>query len=83
MPAIEARPETVWGFDRPVVRDWLFWVGVLIGVAYLVFWLPRQHPERAGFAFWWAAVGSIPAGVVLAGTVGGFFRQFVRHAGSK
>jgi hypothetical protein len=64
-----------WVFDRPLLRDPLFVVGLVIGLVGIVLGIPRL-----GDMGWLAAVVSvvltIPFALLLVGIVGGVVREY-------
>jgi hypothetical protein len=66
-----------WVFDRPLMRDWLFLVGLVLG-AVAVVQLIRDADEFGAVALVLAVVTGIPTGVLLAGILGGTVREYVR-----
>jgi YD repeat-containing protein len=66
-----------WVFDRPIARDWLFILGVAVGVLAMI----RTVVQRDRFgsaAFVLTFVLAVPNGVLAAGVFGGTFREYVR-----
>jgi hypothetical protein len=66
-----------WVFDRPIVRDWLFVAGVIVGVLSMF----RTLVQRGRFgatALVLTVVLAIPSGILAAGVFGGTAREFVR-----
>jgi hypothetical protein len=66
-----------WVFDRPLLRDPLFVLGLVLGVAWMVSVVLRRDD------FGWAAfvitlASSIPAGLLASGIVLGSPREYAR-----
>jgi hypothetical protein len=64
-------------FDRPLMHDWLFLVGLVLGTVAVV-QLIRDSDKFGAVALVLAVVTGIPAGVLLAGILGGTVREYVR-----
>jgi hypothetical protein len=64
-----------WVFDRPLLRDPLFRVGLVLGAVFLVVTVARLDD----FGWFAAALNiafALPAGVLVAGAVGGSVRRY-------
>jgi len=66
-----------WVFDRPIARDWLFIVGVTVGVLSMLRAVV-QSDQSGVAAFLLTVVLAVPSGVLAAGVFGGTVREFVR-----
>ena len=67
-----------WVYDRPLLKDWLFLVGLVVGIAWLSYTWTRPDanliPGRIAFDIAWRPFWSI----FSVGVVGGSIRNFVR-----
>lgn len=66
-----------WVFDRPLWRDPLFVIGILLGVVSIVGVILSRDEYGTG-AFVFALLTSLPAGLLASGIVLGTPREYMR-----
>ncbi len=66
-----------WVFRRPLLKDWLFLVGVALGLAAIVRTIV-QADQLGALTIVLNVLFAVPAGVLFAGILGGIIREYRR-----
>jgi len=65
-------------FDRPLLRDPLIWIGVLLGLASIVQTIARHTDRDGSVAFVMDICLAVPGALIVVSVVGGSVREYKR-----
>jgi hypothetical protein len=73
-----ARPETLWVFEKPLRRDWLFVVAMVLAVVGIGRVVAR-HDSYGWLGLCVSIAATLPSALLLVGVTAGSVREY-RHA---